>query len=84
MSRINNINKFVVWNLNSIIGYLGWFIYAIALYAIFADWGDLDTSFFLGLGITMACFGYVLVLGASIGSLAVLYQNVKEGMYIKE
>lgn len=81
MSRINNINKFIVWNLNSIIGLIGILVLVLSLYAVFADWGDLDSSFFLGLGIACALFGYSLILGGSVGTLAVLYQNVRTGFW---
>lgn len=53
----------------------------LALYSIFGDWGNLDKSFFLGLGVGFALFGYCLILGASVGTLAVMYQNVQNGIW---
>lgn len=64
MSRINNLIKWVVFQINITTSLSGWFTIAMAFYFLFANWGDLDPSFFTGIGVTFLLIG-ILILSIS-------------------
>jgi hypothetical protein len=78
MARLNNIMKFCVWIFNNLIYLIGFLILAVSLYVCFANWGGLDKSFFLGLGVVYALFGGILIYVSMLGILAIRNQDVKE------
>ena len=61
MGRLNNIIKFTVFNFSTILGLLGLLVLVASIYVMSEDWGDLSTTFFLGLGLVMGCFGIVFL-----------------------
>lgn len=75
MARLNNIVKFITWLINLVIFVFGFIGLILAFYVIFADWGGLDTGFFLGLGITGAFMAGCLWQISTLGVLAIDYQN---------
>jgi hypothetical protein len=75
MARINNIVKFITWVINNVIMVLGCVGLILSVYVIFADWGGLDTSFFLGLGVTGALMSGCLMHISTLGVLSIDFQN---------
>lgn len=77
MSRLNNILKFIVFQLNTILGLLGIVLFIFSAYSLFADWGDLDASFFIGISLGGVCAGISLLLISSLGSMGIEFQTKK-------
>ena len=80
MARLNELNKLIVFPVAVIIGGIGVVVFALSLYVIFANWGNLNPAFFLGIGIAGAMFGMCLIFYCMIGRLAVRYQDLKTGI----
>mgnify|MGYP003385431247 FL=1 len=76
MARINNLVKFFTWLINLVIIVIGGVGLIMSVYTIFADWGGLDTGFFLGLGITGALMAGCLLHISMLGIMSVDYQNL--------
>ena len=77
MARLNNILKFILFQLNTVLGLLGIFIFIGSAYSLFADWGELDASFFMGMSLGGCCAGLSLLLISSLGSMGIEFQNKK-------
>ena len=82
MSRLNNIIKFCNWLITSIIELIGLAILCASLYVIFAKWGNLDTSFFLGIGVAFGLFGLSLMEMAGLGNMGMTFQEKAEGLVL--
>jgi len=81
MSRLNNIIKFVLLNMNILMCFIGSFFVGLAFYLWFADFGSLSKSFFIGVGFISALFGLVLGLLSCIGCQGINNQTRKFGFY---
>lgn len=80
MGRLNNAIKNIFFDVNIFLFFIGLVLIGIALYVIFADWGGLDPSFFLGTGIAVALFGLLLCCLCVVGMLGVRLQEKSAGM----
>eukprot|EP01040_Poterioochromonas_malhamensis_P015278 gene15278-17080_t len=81
MSRLNNIIKFVLLNMNILMCFIGSFFVGLAFYLWFADFGSLSKSFFIGVGFISALFGLVLGLLSCIGCQGINNQTRKFGEF---
>lgn len=79
MSRLNNIIKFALLNLNIFLCFIGTFFIGFAFYLWFANWGSLGTNFFIGLGFVSALLGLVLGLVSCMGCQGINNQTRKFG-----
>ncbi|RYY89201.1 hypothetical protein EON63_01100 [archaeon] len=83
MSRINNIVKFLMINLNIITSFIGLGLFGLAFYFWFADWGDLDKTFFESVGGLVFLFGLSMLFGSCVGCQGISNQTVKFGKFYK-
>jgi hypothetical protein len=77
MGRLNGIAKFIMININIFVSFFGTFFFGFALYLWSSDWGDLDPGFFVGSGIILALFGFILFFTGCIGCMSVDHQTKK-------
>jgi hypothetical protein len=66
-SVLNGYIKFIMLNLNITAGSFGLALFGFSFYLWFADWGDLDTGFFLGIGTLVFLFGLCILFASCIG-----------------
>lgn len=78
-SRLNNSLKFLLININILFAVFGLVIVAFAFYLYFANWGDLDPGFFIGMGTIILLFGVAMTLTACIGCQGIAKQTKKYG-----
>jgi hypothetical protein len=76
-SRINNIIKAFLININILLTSVGLTLVAFALYLILVDWGFLDKGFFLGPSIILALIGVFVTLISILGCQSINRQNEK-------
>lgn len=76
-SRLNNIIKFVVLNINIIYFLVGLTFVGLALYLWCANWGDLDPGFFLGSGLICALFGLAVAMTTCLAAQGIKNQTFK-------
>lgn len=81
MSRLNNIIKFVLLNMNILMCFFGSFFIGFACYLWFANWGSLGPSFFIGIGFVSALFGLGLGILSCIGCQGINNQTRKLGFW---
>ena len=84
MSRLNNIIKFVLLNMNILMCFFGSFFIGFACYLWFANWGSLGPSFFIGIGFVSALFGLGLGILSCIGCQGINNQTRKLGNHFSE
>jgi hypothetical protein len=77
-SRLNNVIKFVVLNINILFFLFGLLFVALACYLWFANWGNLDPGFFLGSGLIAALFGISVIMISCLASQGIKYQTFKQ------
>ena len=77
VNKINNMVKFIMINANIMLSFLGLFLFGSAFYLWFANWGQLDPSFFVGTGVIIALFGISIVIISYIGCQGVNTQARK-------
>jgi len=74
-SRVNEWAKFIVTQSNFIFSTMGLVVIAGAIYAFFADFGNLDKGFFLSYGLLFFLFGVIMTCMAWLGGQGVFYQR---------
>lgn len=79
MSRLNNIIKFILLNMNILMCFVGSFFVGLAFYLWFANFGSLSKSFFVGVGFISALFGLTLGILSCIGCQGINNQTRKFG-----
>lgn len=79
MSRLNYLLKYFVYHVNAILLIIGLAIMGVSLYALFANWGSLDRSFFLGAGIVSILLGFIITLMSCLGCVGVTHQTTFNG-----
>lgn len=83
-SRLNNVIKFCVLNVNILFFLFGLLFIALACYLWFANWGNLDPGFFLGSGLIAALFGIAITMISCLASQGVKYQTFKQPLTDEE
>lgn len=83
-SRLNNIIKFIVLNVNILFFLFGLLFIALACYLWFANWGNLDPGFFLGSGLISALFGLAITMVSCLASQGIKYQTFKQPLTDEE
>jgi hypothetical protein len=79
MSRLNNIIKFVLLNMNILMCFIGFFFFVFAFYLWFANWGSLGKDFFIRFGFVSLLFGLALSILSCIGCQGINNQTRKFG-----
>ena len=79
MSKLNDAILYILYQVNIAYSFIGCTFFAIALYIIFADWGTLDASYFLALGISVALFGVIVMTVSCLGCLGIDHQRMQRG-----
>ena len=72
--RLNNLCVALAYGVHMIMSAIGMFLVAICFYIKFANWGNLETSFFLGPSIIIGLFGVAFVAISSIGNTGIHHQ----------
>ncbi len=80
-SRLNNILKFIVLNINILYFLFGFLFIGIACYLWFANWGSLDPGFFLGSGIILCLLGIAIAIVSCLAGQGIKFQTFKRGGY---
>lgn len=75
MSRLNNIIKFILLNVNIFFSFIGFFFFGFSLYLWAANWGSLDAKFFYGAASIALLFGFCLILTACMGCQSINNQT---------
>lgn len=78
-SRINNTVKFLVFHINIVILLIGLAFFGFAMYLFFANWGDLDPNFFVGMGTIVMLFGLFVMMCTLVGGYGLDKQTEKYG-----
>jgi hypothetical protein len=79
MSRLNNIIKFVLLNMNIFMCFIGFFFFVFSFYLWFANWGKLGKDFFIRFGFVSLLFGLALSILSCIGCQGINNQTRKFG-----
>ena len=80
---MGKINKYIVYTVNQvnfIFGMVGFSVFGTSFWLLFAQWGDIDASFFLGAGLLTLLFGLFLISLACLGCLSTSFQPKKIGV----
>lgn len=80
-SCINNCFKNVFSYSNGILVTVGFFLFGIGLWFVFDDWGNIEPSFFLGMGICVTLSGVIIGCLAWTGQQGVLFQTKIVGTF---
>lgn len=78
-STLNSVLRFIVLYANVLFTIIGLALMAFSLYAIFANWGSLDKSFFVGVGIVGVLLGFDILLVSIVGFTGVLFNEEYNG-----
>jgi len=74
-SRVNAWAKFIVTQANFVFSLLSVAVLSGAIYALVADFGDLDKAFFLSYGLLFFFFGLIMMAMSYLGGQGVYYQR---------
>jgi len=77
-SRLNNVIKFIVLNINILFFLFGLLFVGLACYLWFANWGNLDPGFFVGNGVVAFLFGMTIIMISCLASQGIKYQTFKQ------
>lgn len=80
-SCINNCFKKVFNYFNGALVTFGLLLFGIGLWFIFADWGNVEPSFFLGMGISVTLGGIIIGVLAWLGQQGVAFQTKSVGTF---
>lgn len=78
-SRLNNIIKLIVVNINIVLFLWGIIVLGMALYLLTADWGGLDQGFFVGVGCITGLLGLIVSMTSCLGCIGIDRQTEKLG-----
>ena len=81
MGKINKYIVYVVNQVNFVFGMVGFSVFCTSFWIMFAQWGDIDASFFLGVGLLTLIFGLFLISLACLGCLSTSFQPKKIGVW---
>ena len=79
MSRLNNLIKWFIMNINFFYSAMAVTTIALAIFVLVSDWGSLDPGFFLGWGISAILFSLLINMMTYVGCLGVSNQGKKSG-----
>jgi len=79
MPRLNNILKFALLNINIVLSFVGVALFGFSFYLWFANWGKLETGFFVGSGVIIMLFGIAIILISCLGCQGMDNQTGKYG-----